>query len=166
MPRGYPTEKAIEDQVIALGETSMTQQEIAEMVGISRRQVGRIWHRVGVRQKGARSPFAVPQAVLKQVRGDVAGHGAQLLSVLQNLEDVDIFHPATEVTMYQLLSQEHGSWSMDTGQLRKASEGNLSVELWVKNQVGWLYLQQHLDGHPVWELMESWRVAVTRDVQA
>jgi len=70
------------------------------------------------------------------------------------------------VTMYQLLSQEHGSWSMDTGQLRKASEGNLSVELWVKNQVGWLYLQQHLDGHPVWELMESWRVAVTRDVQA
>jgi len=59
------------------------------------------------------------------------------------------------VTMYQLLSQEHGSWSMDTGQLRKASEGNLSVELWVKNQVGWLYLQQHLNGHPVWELMES-----------
>ena len=39
MPKGHKTPPEKEEQTIALAQTSMTQEEIAEIVGISRRQV-------------------------------------------------------------------------------------------------------------------------------
>lgn len=154
----------IEEQVIALAQTSMTQEEVVDKVGISRRQVGRIWQRAGVRQNAA-APLRVPGAAHWRVSGDVAKHHAPLLSVLQNLEGVDVFKPQYD-QMNRLLSDQGGNCSIEKGQLLRDKDGGFSIELWAENQVEWVYLQQHLEGHSLWGLIPSWKSATIRDVES
>ena len=164
MPRGYRTEKAIEEHIIALVQTSMTQKEVADKVGISPRQVSRIWKRASVRQASA-SSLAASEAAHHRVLGDIAKHQAQLLSVLQNLEGVDVFKPQFD-EMNQLLSDQEGKWSIEQCQLLRDKDGIFSIGLRAENRVEWAYLQQHLEGHSLWGLIRSWKSAMIRDVES
>ena len=53
MPKGYKTPPDKVEKVIALAQTAMTQEEIAKMVDISRRQVARIWDNSGIKRGGS-----------------------------------------------------------------------------------------------------------------
>ncbi len=51
MPKGFPTPGEKREQAIALAQTSMTEEQIAKMVGVSRRTLIRIWDKAGVSRK-------------------------------------------------------------------------------------------------------------------
>ena len=165
MLRGYPTKKAAEDQVVALGETSMTQQEIADVVGISRRQVGRIWQKAGIRRMYATSSAKAVSASSWAVGADLLKHHAPLLSVLQNLESVDVFKPQFD-EMNRLLSGQEDKWLIERCQLLRDKDGRFSIELRAEHQVEWVFLQQHLEGHLLWGLIPGWKSAIIRDVES
>ena len=57
MPKGHKTPPEKEEQAIALAQTYMTQEAIAEIVGISRRQVVRIWGNAGISRSSAKIPL-------------------------------------------------------------------------------------------------------------
>ena len=56
MPKGYPTPNQKKEQVIALAQTSMTEEGIAAQVGVSRRTLARIWVRAGIRRAPDKAP--------------------------------------------------------------------------------------------------------------
>lgn len=147
MAKGHPTPKEKLEQAVALADTSMTQKSIAETIGISQRQVSRIWQKAGIRRRDPKPSVAASGAGPWAVGADVLRHQAPLLSVLQNLEDVDVFK--SEIyDMNRLLSDPESKCSIEKGQLIRDNAGRFSIELWAEKQVEWVYLQEHLDGKP------------------
>jgi len=77
MPKGYPTPKEKQEQAIALANTSMTQKAIAEAIGISQRQVARIWEKAGIRRRNPKPSVTALGAGSWAVGADVSKHQAQ-----------------------------------------------------------------------------------------
>ncbi len=80
MPKGFKTPPDKVEKVIALAQTAMTQEEIAKMVDISRRQVARIWDDSGIERGGtSRSRSASPREP-----GSIADHAQRRASLVHH----------------------------------------------------------------------------------
>jgi len=68
--------------------------------------------------------------------------------------------------MSRLMFGQEGKWSIEKGQLLRDKDRRFSIELWAENQVEWVYVQQHLEGYPLWGLIRGWKSAMIRDVES
>ena len=103
MPKGHRTPPEKKEQVIALARTSMTQEEIAKTVGISRRQVVRILDEAGVSRGGTRRrsedsrrgvvPVASPERIMASLP-----HQQALFDLAVRLRDEMVLPLPHEVT--------------------------------------------------------------------
>ena len=104
MPKGFKTPPDKVENVIALATTAMTQEEIAEMVDTSRRNVARIWGKYGIKQGGTSESRSasprVPGSIADdaQLRASLDHHEALfgLASRLRDENDIPLPHRLIE----------------------------------------------------------------------
>ena len=150
MPKGFKTPQDKVEKVIALAQTAMTQEEIADMVGTSRRQVARIWDNSGIERGGtSRSRSASPRepgsiADDVQLRVSLDHHEALfgLASRLRDENDIPLPH--------RLIEPGISNWMPPwTGKL----EG--SPLLAAEQEPLYPYVRIHLSERPLWGHLDA-----------
>lgn len=92
MPKGKPTTPDKIEQAVALAKTSMTQNEIAEVVGISRRTLVRILDKAGFRRTSASERRTLPSTRSSPIYNEglsrtIGLHHDNLLALVTQLRD-------------------------------------------------------------------------------
>ena len=150
MPKGFKTPPDKVEKVIALAQTAMTQEEIAKMVDISRRQVARIWDDSGIERGGtSKSRSASPRepgsiADHAQLRASLDHHEALfgLASRLRDENDIPLPH--------RLIEPGISNWMPPwTGKI----EG--SPLLAAEQEPLYPYVRIHLSERPLWGHLDA-----------
>ena len=145
MPKGFKTPPDKVEKVIALAQTAMTQEEIAKMVEISRRQIGRIWDNSGKKRGGtSKSRSASPRepapiADDAQLRVSLDHHEALFGLALCLRDEIDIPLP------HRLIEPGISNWMPPwTGKLEGAPL------LAAEQEPLYPYVRIHLPESPFW----------------
>lgn len=155
MPKGFPTPDEKKEQAIALAHTSMTQEQIAEKVGISRRQVVRIWDKARVSRD--RKHISISE-------GKEDDAATRYSEVLRDRHIQELIHLAGEIykyltvpfpceatAWYSRIAPQLIGWRLP-GLLCFSIEG---FTLSDKQQALVPYLQAHMDDPGFWRDLEA-----------
>ena len=106
------------------------------------------------------------ERILFSVAGQMQRHWDDLMPILVELDQIEPFpfHDYDLATYYS--RPDEPCWPIAKGHVCRKEHGDLVLRLDNEEKLSWSYLKEHLDGDPVWQVIEEWKKAMAEDMSA